>query len=108
MKLKDADKTIDDNWIKKPTGFRVRYQVLENGTLVTQCTPEKDQKPFDSDVTAWRYAWKLWQATGSDDSDIALNELVNIHVVDDDETPIPYYATGKPEIFNPKTLNKSV
>lgn len=64
MKLKEADKIIDDNWIIKPAGFRVRYDILEAGALKTQCTPEKDQNPFDSDVTAWRYAWKLWQAAG--------------------------------------------
>lgn len=104
MKLKAADKTIDDNWIIKPAGFRVRYDCLEGGRLESRLTPEKDQNPFDSDVTAWRYAWKLWQATGTDSDDIDDAELVNIHVVDNNDNPVPYYVNGQANILNPKNI----
>jgi hypothetical protein len=51
---------------------------------------------------AWRYAWKLFMTTRSDMADIREEELVNIHVVNDADEKVKYYATGGYEVFNPK------
>ena len=54
-----------------------------------------------SDVTAWRYAWKLWQATRKEAETNSPNALYNIVVVDDLDCPVRNYAAGEPERYNP-------
>lgn len=102
MKLAKGMKLIADGWIIKPKGFRVRFQQLVEGELVTGYSPGLEDKPLDSDVTTWRYAWKLAKATQPGSDPISAEELVNVTVVDDKDAVVKYYATGKPEIFNPQ------
>ena len=102
MKLAEGLKRISEGWIIKPKGYRVRFQQLVEGELVTEYSPGLEDKPLDSDVTTWRYAWKLSKATQPESETILLGDLVNVTVVDDKDTMVNYYATGKPEIFNSK------
>jgi len=102
MKLAAGMKLIEDQWIVKPKQFRVKYQQLVDSELVTLYSPEMKTAGLDSDVTTWRYAWKLFESTKSDAAEIQEGELVNICVVDDKDNPITYYVTGEKEIFNEK------
>ena len=62
MKINDALARIDAGWVRKPKGFRVRFDVYVDGRWQADCSPEENTAPLDSDVTAWRLAWKLAQA----------------------------------------------
>ena len=100
MKIAEAIKAIDENWVTKPRGFRVRMQRREGSAWVTDYSPGEKAAPLDSDVTTWRLAWKLAQCTPLREGEPREGDMVNILVVDQDDNPIGYYATGKPEIFN--------
>ena len=102
MKIAAGLKIIENHWIQKPKGFRVKYQKLVNSELVVEYSPGQQDSSLDSDVTAWRYAWKLFMATRSDSNEIAEGEFINIYAVDESDYPIKYYATGKKEVFNQK------
>ncbi len=102
MKSKEALKIIDEGWVKKIKGYRVHFQRKVNSELVTDYVPGEGDKPLDSDVVAWRLAWKLAEASRSDRPEIADNEIVNVYVVDDAGNPIIYYGTNRFEVFNPK------
>ncbi len=102
MKLAEGLKRIAEGWIIKPKGYRVRFQQLVEGELVTEYSPGLEDKPLDSDVTTWRYAWKLAKATQPGSGILSPGELVNVTVVDDQDTMVNYYATGKLEILNPE------
>ncbi len=102
MKLAAGMKLVEEQWIVKPNQFRVKYQQLVNSELVTQYSPGMDNAGLDSDVTTWRYAWKLLEATRTDAPEIQEGEFVNICVVDYQDNPITYYVTGEKEIFNKK------
>ncbi len=106
MKTKEALKIIDENWVKKRKGFRVHFQKMVDSELITDYVPPLEVKPLDSDVLAWRLAWKLAEATKTQTSDINDGEIINVYVVDDDGHPIYYYATNRPEIFNAKDVEK--
>jgi len=80
----------------------VKYQKLVDGQLATEVSPPEEKAGLDSDVVAWRYAWKLFMATRSAEEGIQADELVNIHVVDDADQKVKYYATGGFDMFNPK------
>jgi len=101
MKLAKGMKRIADGWIIKPKGFRVKFEQMTEGELVTGYSPPLEDNPLDSDVTTWRYAWKLAMADKPNEDGIQEGNLVNVTVVDDKEAPITYYATGKKEVFNP-------
>jgi len=101
MKITDAIKIIDDNWITKPKGFRVCMQRREGSEWVIDYTPDEKAAPLDSDVTTWRTAWKLSVSTPLRDGAPQEGDLVNIFVVDQDNNPVDYYATGEKETFNP-------
>ena len=66
MKISEGLEVIKKGWIVKPKGFRVKYQKLVDSELTTEHSPTLEDKPLDSDVVAWRYAWKLYMATRSD------------------------------------------
>ena len=104
MKVSEALKVIDDGWVKKPKGFRVHFQKQKNSEWVTEYSPGEKENPLDSDVVAWRLAWKLAQARNSDapENDDA---LVNIYVVDDSGNPIKYYASNQFEVFNRRDIS---
>ena len=97
MKISEMLKLTDKNWIRKPSGFRVRFQKREDGKWVQDYVPDPEEAAFDSDVVAWRTAWKLFQ-----DSRPGEEELINLTVVDDREEPIRYYATGDFQVYNPR------
>lgn len=96
MDKKEALKIIDGGWIHKPKGYRVQFQKKEDDRWLEVSVPDKEQDVYDSDVVAWRIAWKLSQAARSSNGD---PEMVNIHVVDDAGAPIKYYATGDYHTF---------
>jgi hypothetical protein len=102
MELAAGMKLVEEQWIVKPKQFRVKYQQLVNSELVTQYSPGMDNSGLDSDVTTWRYAWKLLEATRTDAPEIQEGEFVNICVVDEKDNPITYYVTGEKDIFNKK------
>jgi len=105
MKISEGLEVINKGWIIKPKGYRVKYQKFVDSELITGHSPDVEEKPLDSDVVAWRYAWKLYMATRSDSPEISDGELFNILVVDDSDSPIKYYATNQLEIFNPREIN---
>ena len=105
MKISEGLKVIEKGWIIKPKGYRVKYQKLVNSQLITEYSPDLEDKALDSDVVAWRYAWKLYVATKSDSTEISDGELINISVVDDSDKPVKYYATNQLEVFNRKEIN---
>ncbi len=104
MNIKEALVIIDGAWIRKRDGYRVHFQKLEGSEIVTKYSPGEEDNPLDSDVAAWRMAWKLAQSTGSDGSEIREGELVNLYVVDDKGERVKYYATNQFGVFNPKNI----
>ncbi len=105
MKISEGLKVIEKGWIIKPKGYRVKYQKLINSELITEYSPDLEAEPLDSDVVAWRYAWKLYMATKSDLPEINDGELINIFVVDDSDNPVKYYTTNQLEVFNRREIN---
>ncbi len=104
MKVSEALKVIDDGWVRKPEGFRVHFQKQEDAEWVTEYSPGEKQKALDSDVVAWRLAWKLAEAGKSDTPESDDGALVNIYVVDDLGNPIKYYASNQFDVFNPRDI----
>ena len=102
MKVGKSLEIVDEKWVRKSKGYRVCFQQKDGSELVTDCCPGADDKPLDSDVAAWRLAWKLATSTQIEGDEIGEDELINIHVVDDLGNPILYYATSKTEVLNPK------
>ncbi len=100
MNIKELLSVVDKGWVRKPKGFRVHFEKLTPNGPVTDFVPGTDQALMDSDVVAWRSAWKLFQATQSDDPEFGNGRLVNIYVVDEDNRPVINYATGRYDIFN--------
>lgn len=100
MKINDALKIIDAGWVRKPQGFRVHFQKLAGSETMTDYVPGIDKEPLDSDVVAWRLAWKLSQTTKPDISEISDGDIVNIYVVDDLGNPVRFYGTNELTILN--------
>ena len=100
MKIGQTLKVIDEGWIKKPKGFRVHFQRQRDGQVETEFTPGIDDAPLDSDVAAWRTAWKLQQATFTDNAEFGEGRVVNIYVVDDEGQPVRYYKTNQFKVYN--------
>jgi len=94
MKVNEALKVIDEGWVRKPEGFRVHFQKKVNSEWVTEYVPGEEEKPLDSDVVAWRLAWKLSQAGKSNTSEMNEDSIINIYVVDDSGDPIKFYGTN--------------
>jgi hypothetical protein len=67
---------------------------------VDDYSPGEKAAPLDSDVTAWRLAWKLAKSTPLREGTAQEGDLVNICVVDHDNNQIAYYATGEKDVFN--------
>lgn len=100
MKIAEGMKLIADGWVRKPKAFHVRFQYEEDGRRMTGHSPPLDKKGLDSDVTTWRYAWKLAQATQAESP--VRETFFNVTVVDDTDAPAVYYVTGEPQVFNPR------
>ena len=102
MKIKDSMKIVDEAWVKKRGGYRVRFQKMENSEIVTDYCPEEKDKPLDSDVVAWKLVMRLAEATHRSGSNIEDGELINLCVVDETGEPVKYYATNTFKVFNHK------
>lgn len=101
MKLAEGMKLIAQGWVQKPGGFRVRFEQMVSNERVTKFSPPKAVAPLDSDVTTWRYAWKLAMAARPAEDELPEGCMINVTVVDEKDNPVRYYITGKPEVFNP-------
>ena len=104
MKVAEGLKVIEKGWIRKPTGYRVRFHQRTDTGMEAGFSPPLEAAPLNSDVTAWRYAWKLWQATQAEAETGSPGALYNITVVDDQDHPIRFYGTGALETYRPKTI----
>jgi hypothetical protein len=100
MKGAEAYKTIDEGRTKKRTGFRVHFQREVDSEIITDYFPDMDEGPWLSEIAIWRMAWKLAESKKSDTPDINVGDLVNIYVIEDEGSPIKYYATNRFEVFN--------
>ena len=107
MKLSESLKIIYEGWVKKPKGFRVHFQKMVDSELMTDYVPGEEEAPLDSDVVAWRLAWKLSQATESDISGIRDGDIVNIYVVDDSGNAMKFYATNRLKVYNDSENKRS-
>jgi hypothetical protein len=105
MKINEGLQLIESGWIRKPKGFRVRFHRQTEEGLEVGLTPPPEAAPLNSDVTAWRYAWKLWQATRAEAETGASGALYNITVVDDQDLPFRFYGTGEVETYNSKHID---
>ena len=105
MEISEGLEVIKKGWIVKPKGYRVKYQEIVDSELITEYSPALEDEPLESDVVAWRYAWKLYMATKSDSPNVNEGELINILVVDDSDNPIKYYATNQLEVFNHRRID---
>ena len=106
MKTKEALKIIDERWVKKRKGFRVHFQKMVNAELKTDYIPPEEAKPLDSDVLAWRLAWKLAESTKTDSPEMSDGDVINVYVVDEEGNPVNYYATNQPEVFNARDVEQ--
>ena len=100
MKIKEALKIIDEGWVQKPKGFRVHFQKKVDSEFVTDYIPGIEENPMNSDVVAWRVAWKLSQASRSEEPGSTDGDIVNIYVVDDSGSPVKFYATNQLKVYN--------
>ena len=100
MKSKEVYNIIDEGWVKKRTGYRVRFQRMVDDEMVTDYFPDLDDGPWLSEVSIWRMAWRLAESRQSDPPDINAGDLINITVVDHEDNPVKYYATNRFEVFN--------
>ena len=108
MKIADGLKLIEDGWVQKPKGFRVRFHRQTETGIEAVLSPPPEAAPLNSDVTAWRYAWKLWQATRVAVEAEAPGALYNITVADDQDLPFRFYGSGEFETYNPKPISDDV
>lgn len=104
MKIAEGLKVIEEGWIRKPKGYRVRFHRQNETGFEQVYSPPMTDAMLNSDVTAWRYAWKLWQATCKEDESGAPGAFYNITVVDDADRQIPFYGTGDMEVYNPRDV----
>ena len=100
MKIGKALKVIDEGWVQKDQGYRVRYQRQTDGGIETEYTPGLDDTPLDSDVSAWRTAWKMVQATQSENSHFGAGRMINVTVVNDLGDQVRYYKTNEQMVYN--------
>ena len=100
MKIGKALKVIDEGWVQKDKGYRVRYQRQTGDGVETEYTPGLDDAPLDSDVSAWRTAWKMVQATHSENINFGEGQMINVTVVNDQGDQINYYKTNEKKVYN--------
>ena len=103
MKIAEGMEIIKHGWIQKPKGYRVKFQKQTETCIEDLYSPPADAGPLASDVTAWRYAWKLWQSTLNNTKNDPVGLLCNITVVDDQDRPVRFYGTGDFETYNIST-----
>ena len=64
--------------------------------------PTADTVPSSEGTTPVMAHFLAAKASQPESETILPGELVNVTVVDEQDTMVNYYATGKTEIFNPK------
>jgi hypothetical protein len=104
MKINNALQRIDSGWVNKPKGFRARFDIYTNGRWVADVSPEANAAPLDSDVTAWRLAWKLAQTSNLEPPHFKEGDLVNICVIDDRGERIRSYMTNEFDVYHPQDV----
>jgi hypothetical protein len=102
LNKKEVLDIIDEGWILKPKGYRVHFQKRVDDGWLTVIAPDNEKDLYDSDVVAWRIAWKLSRAGQTQEGE---PHIVNVYVVNDAGDRIRYYATGDFHVYNP--LNES-
>jgi hypothetical protein len=103
MKINEALKRIDTRWVRKPQGFRVRFNRYVDGRWETDHCPGETDALLDSDVTAWRLAWKLSQTnTPPETRGLRERDFANITVVNDRGERIQSYITGNFHVYHPR------
>jgi hypothetical protein len=106
MKARDALKIIDDGWIRRKKGFRVRFQRRTDSEWVTECFPTEEEKPLPSDIAAWELARRFAAATKSGSPGASDGEVVNVYVVDDLGEPVRFYGTNEFKILNRRDVEE--
>ncbi len=105
MKISESLKIFDAGWVRKSKGYRVHFQKKVDNEFITDHVPNLKGNPLDSDVVAWRVAWKLYQTTKSDMAENSEPEFVNIYVVDDLGNPVKFYVTNQLKVYNSKPVD---
>ena len=100
VKITEGLKIIEEGWVRKPKGFRVKFDKKTESGVEVGYSPPLESKPLTSDVTAWRYAWKLGQATQVEAKAGTPGALSNITVVNDKGQPVQFYGTGDFEVYH--------
>jgi len=100
MKIAESMKIIDAKWVEKQEGFRVQFKRYSDGAWIADMVPPEEAAALDSDVTAWRLAWKLAQSTPLSGKEAEEGDMADIRVVDQNGNPIENYATGEMDILN--------
>jgi hypothetical protein len=98
MKQADLLKLGDQAWVRKRKGFRIRCYQLIDDVRTEALMPTESELPMDSELAAWRVAYKL--AQNRDATADGQPVYIDITVVDDLGEPVPYYVTGQPQVFN--------
>ena len=102
MKLKEAMKGMNEGWIRRRKGFRIRFEKRVESQWVTDYFPDKGEKPLPSEVSAWELARRFAESNPSGGEEIQEGDIVNISVVDDLDTVVNFYGTNEPRAFNPR------
>lgn len=97
MKQIEVLKLSDTAWVAKRKGFRIRCDQYLEGERTQVLMPSASEAPMDSDVAAWRVAYKL--GANEQIADDGKPLYVNVTVVDDQGEPIEYFVTGQTHTF---------
>lgn len=79
MRLKDAMEMIND----AEKGFRVHFEVREDGVLKSDYFPDKDEDLFETEIEAWELARRFANACEKKKSNV-----VNVYVIDHNFKPV--------------------
>jgi hypothetical protein len=104
MKLKEAMKIMDDGWMRRVKGYRIRFQKQVNGEWVADYFPDEKQKPLSSEVSAWELARRFATSKPPNRQEPGGGEVANIYVVDDLGNPVTFYGTNELRVFNPREI----
>jgi hypothetical protein len=104
MKLKEAMKIMDDGWMRRVKGYRIRFQKQVNGRWVTDYFPDEKQKPLSSEVSAWELARRFATSKQPHHNETAQGKVVNLYVVDDLGNPVRFYGTNELKVFNSREI----
>lgn len=79
--------------IREKAGYRVEFEQIDGGTLVSDHFPDDDEDTIVSEIEAWHLA-KLFAKYGKDEG------IVNVYVIHgDDYTPVDGYKEKEFNIY---------